>query len=271
VLSYLPEFDLYVDSTAGVAPFGTLPAAEYGKPVAVAAEIGAGLGTLPLVDTEENEETLKTTAELMPDGTVSGQSTTSASGPFGIILRLAAAVIEAKGGEQMAAAQLRSLGWSGKGSFQFDPPRDRLVPTYTVSGSFQLDERPEFLDGKAFAPPAGLLIIARPGMFLLGSWTLEKTEPTPCFSGQQVEELSLTLPPGREIRFLPRSETVENPYLRYHSAWNRDGQVVTVRREITVKLPVAVCRDEIRAKLADAIAEIRGDYRSVIALKPLVQ
>jgi hypothetical protein len=48
------------------------------------------------------------------------------------------------------------------------------------------------------------------------------------------------------------------------------GQTVKGRHEITVKLPVAVCRDEIRAKLAEAIAEIRGDYRSTIALEPLV-
>jgi hypothetical protein len=31
-----------------------------------------------------------------------------------------------------------------------------------------------------------------------------------------------------------------------------------------------VCRDEIRSQLAAAIAEIRGDYRAEIALKPLV-
>jgi len=30
------------------------------------------------------------------------------------------------------------------------------------------------------------------------SWTPAKSEATPCFSGRQVEELSLTLPPGRE-------------------------------------------------------------------------
>ena len=47
--------------------------------------------------------------------------------------------------------------------------------------------------------------------------------------------------------------------------------MVIVRREITVKLPVAVCRDEIREQLAKAIAEIRGDYRAEITLKPLVQ
>ena len=114
-------------------------------------------------------------------------------------------------------------------------------------------------------------MLVRPGEYLLGSWTLAKTAPTPCFSGHQVEELSLTLPPGRDIELLPRGKIIENPYLRYDSNWQRDGQVVTVRREITVKLPVAVCRDEVRAELAKAVAEIRGDYRAEIALKPLVQ
>jgi hypothetical protein len=95
------------------------------------------------------------------------------------------------------------------------------------------------------------------------------TEADACFSGHQIEELSLTLPPGRDIELLPKGKTIENPYMRYQSDWNRDGQVVTVRHEIAVKLPVAVCRDTIRAKLAEAIAEIRGDYRARIALKPL--
>jgi hypothetical protein len=270
VLSYLPEFELYADSTAGVAPFGTLPVSEYGKPVALAVEPGASLTSLPLVLTEENDEKLQTTAQLMADGTVTGQSSTTASGPFGVRLRQLATDIESKGREQMAATQLRSLGWSGKGSFEFEPPRDGLARTYTVSGSFELETRPEFMEGKAFAPPQGLRMLVRPGEFLLGSWTLAKAEPTPCFSGHQTEELSLTLPPGRDIELLPKGKTVENPYLRYQSEWKRDGQVVTVRREIMVKLPVAVCRDEIRAQLAAVIAEIRGDYRAEIALKPLV-
>jgi hypothetical protein len=135
-----------------------------------------------------------------------------------------------------------------------------------------------------------------------------RAEPTPCFSGRQVDELSLTLPPGRNISSLPGGKTVDNAYLHYQSEWKREGQTVEVHREITVTvsfelearpefldgkafgppegirmlvrpgeflmgsvtLPVAVCRDEIRAKLAEAIAEIRGDYRSTFALEPLV-
>jgi len=33
MISWLPEFGLYADTTAAVAPFGTLPFPEYGKPV----------------------------------------------------------------------------------------------------------------------------------------------------------------------------------------------------------------------------------------------
>jgi hypothetical protein len=79
-------------------------------------------------------------------------------------------------------------------------------------------------------------MLVRPGEYLLGSWTLAKTAPTPCFPGHQVEELSLTLPPGRDIALLPRGKTIENPYLLYQSNWQRDGPVVTVRRETTVKV-----------------------------------
>ena len=270
-ISYLPEFDLYADSTAGVAPFGILPVSEYGKPVALATEPAASLMTLPLVATEANEEKLQTTAQLMPDGTVSGRSVTVASGPFAIRLRQLAAGIEARGQSQWAEAYFKSLGWHGAANFQFDPPHGRLAPSYTFSASFDLEARPEFLEGKAFGPPGGIRMLVRPGEFLLGSWTLPKTAPTPCFSGHQIEELSMTLPPGRDIELLPRGKIVENPYLRYQSDWSRDAQVVIVRREITVKLPVAVCRDEIREQLAKAIAEIRGDYRAEITLKPLVQ
>ena len=99
-------------------------------------------------------------------------------------------------------------------------------------------------------------MLVRPGEYLLGSWALAKTAPTPCFPGHQVEELSLTLPPGRDMALLPRGKTIENPYLLYQSNWQRDGPVVTVRRETTVKLAVAVCRgpDTLRARRSD-----RGD------------
>src|SRR5580704_7818500 len=75
------------------------------------------------------------------------------------------------------------------------PPDLPLVLVTDVAGLFELEARQEFLDGKAFGPPEGIQMLVRPGEFLLGSWTLPKTASTPCFSGHQIEELELTLPP----------------------------------------------------------------------------
>jgi len=158
VISFLPEFDLYVDSTAGVAPFGILPVTEYGKRVALATEPGGSLTMLPLVVAEDDEEKLQTTAQLMADGTVSGKSTTGASGPFGIKLRGLAASVEVGGPERWAQSYFKSLGWRGKASFQFDPPRDRLAPDYAFSALARSADRcPGPSPSRAASPhkPAG--------------------------------------------------------------------------------------------------------------------
>jgi hypothetical protein len=47
VISYLPEFDVYADTTAGVAAFGSLPFQEYNKPAVLVAGIAAGAPAAP--------------------------------------------------------------------------------------------------------------------------------------------------------------------------------------------------------------------------------
>ena len=46
-ISYLPEFGLYADTSAGAAPFGTLPFEEYGKLVVHATDDGIALRRIP--------------------------------------------------------------------------------------------------------------------------------------------------------------------------------------------------------------------------------
>ena len=90
-----------------------------------------------------------------PTGPSRGNPRRPPPGRSRIKLRQLAASIEARGQGQWAETYFKTLGWHGKASFQFDPPRDRLAPVYTCSASFELEARPEFLDGKAFEPPAG--------------------------------------------------------------------------------------------------------------------
>ena len=75
-----------------------------------------------------------------------GRSITNASGPFGVGLRQLAAGIEAADVTNGLKHISRNLGWCGKASLQFAPPRKRLVPIYELSASFELEARPVFLE-----------------------------------------------------------------------------------------------------------------------------
>jgi hypothetical protein len=210
---------------------------------------------------------LHTTATLHADGSISGTTATSASGPFATELRRDAAWIEATG-DGAAASQLDSLGDAGFGSFAFDPP-GRLAPGYAVSGSFVLDARPELLAGESFTPPAGLRLLARPGDVLLGpagQLHLSEDEPSPCYPGRQVEEVTLTLPQGRLLRRLPADLEIDEDAISYRSTWAVSGATLTRHAELTVRAADAPCGGVQRHRMAAALARIRRDLRTQVAL-----
>jgi len=79
--AWLPEFGVYVDTTAGVAPFGVLPFEEYGKPVVHAVASGRAVRQTPVLPAGLASVALKTVARLDREGKVTGESTVTAAGP----------------------------------------------------------------------------------------------------------------------------------------------------------------------------------------------
>ena len=73
-INWLPEFNLYVDSTIGVAPFGALGFVEYGKPVLHAVTKGGALRRTPIVAPGEAAMLVKTTARLDEAGNITGET-----------------------------------------------------------------------------------------------------------------------------------------------------------------------------------------------------
>ena len=266
-ITYLPEFDLYADSTALLAPFGTLPFSEYGKPAVHAVASGTALRRIPPLPGGLAAMDLRTTATLHEDGSIEGETVTHATGPFAIELRRDAAWVQATG-DGAAASQLQALGDEGSGAFSFDPP-ERLEGEYAVSGSFALDARPELLEGDGFAPPAGLRLLARPGDVLLapaGAHGLDDQSPTPCYSGRQTEAVALTLPPGRSLLRLPADLRIEADGVSYRGTWALHGQVLTHRAELDVRTHDVLCSGAQRRAMAAALVRIRRDLRTRIAL-----
>lgn len=269
VITYLPEWGLYADTTPSGAPFGTLQLPEYGKPILPVTAAGELPSRLPALPPGLASERLHTAAVLGTDGTVSGTSTIEGHGPYATALRLVGRASRAQGAEQFAAAQLRNLNESGQGSVAL-PETDTLGLDYRIEGRFTLDAHPGWLEGDSFMVPTGLRLLTRTGDGLIGpvhERKLPVAEPTPCYAGRQEEDLSLAFPPGYHPSHLPKDATVAGSFFRYESRWAFADDTVTVHRSLVSTLDQFLCEGGSRAEAAKAWASIRRDLDARIDLK----
>jgi hypothetical protein len=268
LILYLPSLGGYVDPTVAVAPFGVLPFAELGKPAIHLGGSGLAQRVIPMPPSGAITARLKTDVTLDADGNVSGTTTTTARGPFGIWLRNAARTF---GENDPAAATmlLRQHSTPGTGTLAFDAP-STAGDEYTVRGTFRLANQSALLHGGFFTLWTGLRILPRPGdvlggpMFLKG---LPKREPTFCYPGIESEELSLTLPEGRELGGLPPDTAIDSELVRYRSHWSLNGRRVTVSREFQSLAPGLVCEGQVREDMADVLTKVRSDLLNPVGIR----
>ena len=165
--------------------------------------------------------------------------------------------------------QLKAKGFEGNGRFEFASPFEP-GPSYRIAGHFETNVHPEYISGSTFRLPIGLGLGPQPGEDLLGPIDFIDrrggTEPTPCFGGNEVEEISLELPSGKHVRELPKGVEIDNAVLHYKSEWSVSGQTVKLRREMTSRPNEPVCIGEERQTAAKALDAIRGDYNKGISL-----
>lgn len=262
LIAYLPEWSLYVDTTAGGAPFGTVQAQEYGKPILHVTAEGAPSSRMAAMPLDLASESLKTTMRLELDGRITGESTTAAAGPYATVLRQFANRAMAQGGERAAAKQLHALNQPGQGEIT-PAPLDPIGAEYKISARFTLDAQPGILEGDGFVVPTGMRLLLRPGDGMLGPLgirNLPSTEPTPCYAGRQEEDLSLSLPAGYHPVRLPRTRQIDNEAFSYESRWSLEDGTLRVVRRLVSRIGLPLCEGPLRAAAAKALEEIRRDH-----------
>ena len=269
MIAYMPEWKLYADTTAGGAPFGTLQSPEYGKPVLHVTPEGASPGRIAVMPPDLASERLRTTMQLHPDGRITGESVTDASGPYATSLRQFANQVMAQGAERAGAERLRVLNQPGEGAISPEP-LDPIGPGYRVSAHFTLNAQPDLLDGESLLMPTGMRLLQRPGDGLIGplhTGNLPTSEPTPCYAGLQDEELSLALPPGYRPVRLPRARRVDNDAFTYESQWSLEDDTLRVTRHFVSRVDQPLCTGSLRAAAAKAFEEIRRDQNARVDLE----
>lgn len=246
VITYLPDFDLYVDSTtSSLAPFGVLPPSEYGRTVLLTDD-GTGkakLVTLPTVNAAQNQVHVQTKVALSKDGTLKGESKTENTGVYELIVRSIFSRVN-KGTESQVASQVLTMnGQPGTGSYSYTDARDLTKP-FGFTGQFESPDYAQMSGPSAMRIPLGLGNIN--GISgILHSVTLPKRNLPMLVGGGYEEEITiLTMPEGAKVIALPKPVTKENVLGRYQSSYIQSGQTITAKRAMTYTLGKAVLSPE---------------------------
>ena len=268
VVTYLPDWDLYADTTAGGAPFGTVPWQEYGKPTVHAVAEGPPLRRIPAAAVGAVTR-VRTVARLSATGGVVGESVTETAGYPTTSLRSVVRQAQSEGAERAAIRVLQNRGLVGGGAFALPAGKPMGIED-RLAGRFTLEEQPGWLDGDGFALPAGLRVLGVPGDGVigpLGQRNLPATEATPCGAGVQEEDVSLALPEGWRPAYLPRARRIVDEAFEYSSTWSFEGGALRVRRRMESRVEGPVCDGALRVRAARALAEIRREQDVRVVLE----
>ena len=262
---YLPDFDIFVDPTSEIAPFGILPVKEYSKYALVTRGLDKGscIKMLPEPSPEVSNIKTITTITINNDGSAKGQSTIQANGGMAYVLRSYKASIP-PGQEAIAArAFLTRSGQQGEGTITGSDPRN-LMEDIKVETEFTLQNVLMMPGPGAFMIPTGIPNPSPIVILSFGTNLPERKYPSYQSGYEKVERTSLTLPDTVKIMQLPKDVTIENKYGSYSAIYKQDGQTIDIERRLSVKTPRGLCPPEGYPLIRELGLAIGRDMRSQV-------
>lgn len=200
LISYIPDMQLFVDSTAQYAPFGILPDSDAGREVVI---VSAGkVARTPPVTAANSTLAAVSTVTVNADGSADTESKFSATGALAVALRgLMAALPPDRDDNYFRAA----LGPGSSGKFQRGEP-EKLDERFEFSARYHTGHIAN-LPGPGALPPA---LAYKP--FSFGELAAQNLPPSRqddyvCASGSFSEDVTVTLPAPTAVTTLPESKT----------------------------------------------------------------
>jgi hypothetical protein len=263
VITYVPDLDLYVDSTDPFAEFGALAFEVMDKPT-VLTKLHR-IGHTPRELASENTETVQVALAVQPDGSLRGRTTTHYTGYE---------AEESRGARYRAAAEpedtvvdelLSRFGETGSGSLQHPDPED-LGTAFGWTASFELDPATNVPGPGAMKIPVGLAPGSIALLALAGSIET-RTWPYVCQSYTVEESYAITFPDTVTVETIPADVHEDRDAIAYSATYRRDGQTVTVTRRYREQHPSSVCGPEDHAQWRAFRPILQRDLRSQIVYR----
>jgi transglutaminase-like putative cysteine protease len=267
MITWLPQFSLYADTTSGVTSFGSLPPTEYGKPVLHVVGSGSALRHTPVPTADDATIHYTTVATIDDDAQLTINTTSTATGRFAAALRVYAMLIRSTGGPKFAGNMLKLLGMPlAKGDIAPVSPAD-LSDSYSISAHYQTSSNDAA--NVPFTLPVSFGLISPTGDLFLGPLAnskFDKASDAPCYSGRLVEDYSLQLPANKHVEKVPEDLDSHAGHFAYLAHWSVTGNMLNVHREFSASFDEAICPAAIHGEVNDALAKIRDAQNTRIAL-----
>ncbi len=262
VISYIPEWDMFVDSTNSSLPFGILDFSLSDKPVVLVEGYKPNQRT-PATQVGDNQQEVESTMQIHADGSITGDIQVHAKGKPAVEMRQSWRYITKEQEEEWLKQIFSSQHNIGSASIQKDDPAP-LLPEYKYALKFTRPDfiLPEGVDGFNVYPLAPTPM----AIYTFLTYANEDIEgyDIACSNGHSVERLVYELPDGLKILAKPDDMEIDENHLYYKASYKLDGNKLQVFREMNDKTPGNVCSAELMNRQRQTLIKIAKNMQAKV-------
>lgn len=262
VITYIPEWNQFVDSTNPAYPFDLLAFQLMDKPVILADKFKADMKT-PAFRFGDNVQELVSTMDIQPDGSVKGDIQIKMKGRPAIETRAAWRHATKTQEEDWLKNTFSSENKIGVATMTKDDPTP-LLSTYNYS--FQFD-KPEFIlssgvNGFYIWP----LVNTSMSIASIVNYSPEEIlgYSVACGNGTSVEKIAYTFPEGLKILAKPENFEIEENHLHFTASYEMTGNTLIASRKMEDQTPGNVCSSELINRQRQTLMKISNNLRSQV-------
>ncbi|WP_165391016.1 DUF3857 domain-containing transglutaminase family protein [Pseudoduganella lutea] len=252
-ITYVPELDLYLDSTDDAMPFGLLPDNDAGKP-ALATRLAPAQRRTPLPEAQAFRVERKVTLRVALDGSAERVTDIVGHGRNAVAVRQFIDSVDAGGMADWVRRTMASNGYEGDGSLE------ALPQAQAGALGVRFTER---IRNYVSQPEAGVLSFL-PGMNgpvplagFAGRFTeRERQYDARCEPFAVEDDMTIELPAAMQVLYVPKSLSIRQDGLDYDATYSRDGTRYRLARRVVAGNPRGWCTPQEYQALRPAMNRI---------------
>lgn len=267
VINYIPEFDLFVDSTSEDTPFGLLPGSVQGKPALLVENFIDGTKT-PVAPVGNNQQRAVVKMNFNTDGSVKGEVAVELNGEPAIQSRAGWRNVSIDSEEKWLKDLFSSNGHLGSATMKKDDPKP-------LRGDFSFHINFEEKEGLMTESAGGLFVyLPIPTSFSINDLVAISDEPESqdiaCSSAYSKEEYTYVFPENFTILDFPKNVSMEGAYLSYTANYHLEKNVLNVERIFRDETPGPICSPPLMVAQREILQKINRSLKNQIIYKPVI-